>query len=72
MDMDRSMLCNPGLSAQFWGEAVTTSADICNHVGRRKCGLKTLLELLTGKPLCRTLQNIWMSGDVHIPKTVGE
>ena len=37
-EMARYILSQSGLSAPFWGEAVTTTADICNHAGRRKCG----------------------------------
>ena len=69
IDMARSMLSHSGLSAQFWGEAVTPAADICNHVGTRKCGMKTPLELLTGKkPYVGHFRTFGCQVMVHIPK----
>ena len=69
MDMARSMPSHSGLSAQFWGEAVTTAADICTHVGTRECGMKTPLELLTGKkPYVGHFKTFGCQVMVHIPK----
>ena len=41
LDMARSMLSHAGMSAQFWGEAVTTATDIRNHIGIRKSSMLT-------------------------------
>ena len=69
MDMARSMLSHGGMSAQFWGEAVATATDICNHVGLRKSGMKTALELLTGtKPFIGHFRTFGCQVMVHVPK----